>query len=760
MGNNNCYQDRVRDFFKKAEDRFKYDTAVGTEKELPFRLVNIEETTVENEVGGPSYTVVRNFTHEDYKFDFNDWELTMPNNQNSGCLTSEKNLCNVPSEEVGGSGWETKSWAYFRKKLRTPRHCVEEFRDVPEATMYLKELATKILPRAASERLDMFFRVLEYFYATKHILSTRIEEIMAPYTSVSEVEAKVSLLDAVGDVIVPSMLTPRYLSRIHQRLTMLYGRDNGLGARNNNAVFGWQASDELNDYYHIDNPEIFDEVKYSDRVNPLIQRYGLSQVIGNKFVHIADNYAYRANIDANGKLVHVAPYRNIAKDEISGAGFETIQSQEWLDADLEWTTFVGQKPFTIGYQDAFMPVEGDDMKELGKKFDWRIFNKATCDDEDALWFHWYATARFYVKPNMSKNLVGVYLPTSPQRLDANFHPNGDCPPTITECNVLPVNCSSSIEIVACCDSPTSGHLLVTLTADITAEPYNVDLDTPAAAFIRNRDGDLLPVEVVSQSEKDNNTFVIDFTPAGLAGEPCCANGEMIEFFLPDAQDLDDTLSCISPVYDACPANAAFTLYTFYLENPLKCVANTDVVTVKFSDGTTVNATSNGVYDALARTLQLTFSPALTPHLLCNKQIISVCCVASETVDCPGCDVNEDDTPCSDLQTTPAVVTAVAFNASAYTRLEVLHLDVTFDRPVLATTPGTAAITWTGVGGNYVINLTAQVVADNTIRYTGAIPNEAGSVSLAAQTFGGTIQTVDGVDANKASTFTIAAIVVV
>lgn len=750
-----CASGPVRDFFKKSELSFSYQTEVNTKKSLPFRLANVEETTIPNEVGGPTYTVVRNFTHEDYKFDFNDWELAAPNNQNSGCVTNERNLCDVASEVVGGSGWETRSWAYFRKKLRTIRHCIEEFRDVPQASAYLKEMSSTILPRIANERLDMFLRGLEYFYATKHILSTRIEEIFAPYSSVSDVERGVSLLDANGDVIVPSMLTPRFLNRIHQRLIPLYGPDNGLAARNNNAVFGWQASNELNEYYHIDNPEIFEEIKYSDRVNPLIQRYGLSQVIGNKFVHIADDYAYRANITPNGKLLHVAPYRNIEKDAQSGAGFETIQSQEWLDADVEWTNFVGAKPFTIGYQDAFMPIAGGDMQEMGKKFDWRLFNKATCEDEDALWFHYYSTARFYVKPNMSKNLVGIYLPTSPQRLDAEFYPNGACPPTITECNTLPVNCGSKIEVIGCCDHPSSGMLLLNLTADLTAEPYNLDLEDPVGAFVRNRDGDILPVEIVSQSEKDNATFVIDFGPAGLSNEPCCADGEILELFLEGDEALEDSLSCISVVYDACPANAAFTQYTLMLESPIKCVANNDGIRVNFTDGTFVNAESAGTYNAIARTLLVDFSPALTPNLLCQKQIMSVCCIPSETVECPGCDLEELDIPCSDLQTEPAVITGIAYNASAYSQGETISIDVTYDRPVVALTPGVMVITWTGTGGNINAPLVAQVVADNTVRYTSTVPASAGNLSVAAQTYGGNIRTEDGVPVNKATTLTLA-----
>lgn len=640
-----CQFDRVRDFLKKAEDRFTYEMSEKSYEESNFRLRNVKEENIGNEQGGPSYKIMRNFTKTDYQFDFGNMELLSPNSHDSGCLTGDGSPCNIPATQVGGSGWQTLSWAYFREKLRTPRYCLEEFRDIPQATSYLRELKGH-LPEITNDRLDMFFRGLEYFYSTKHIYSNQIKEIAAPYTTTQQIEGSVSLLDIGGNLISPSRLTPRIVARIYNRLRDSYGRQQALGFRGNTPFYGMTSSDEIIQYYHVDNPEIFDEIKASDRVNPLITEFGLSQVLGQKIVHIEDRYGYRANINADGTLKHVSPYINTCVDELSGAGFETIHTQEWRQADLEFVSFLGDKQFVVGYQDAFMPVEGKDMKEIGKRFDWRLFNEATCDDEDANWFHYYATSRFYVRPNFRRNLVGFYFPVNPERLDGAFFGNGNCPVEITECNVLPTTCSKTIEIVSCCDHDEANRLLVTFDTDIYT---SLGITNGAAGFIRLRDGSVIPVVIQSQSAKSNKTYVINFTASGINSEVCCARGEMLEFFTNAKPASEDTISCSSEVYDAAPSVANFTTYNLFLELPVKCVALDDALTIYFSDGSSMGATATGTYNPVSRVLEVTPATVLTPDKLTQKYITKICCTPTEANGCPGCDILDCvDTPCANI----------------------------------------------------------------------------------------------------------------
>lgn len=640
-----CKFDRVRDFLKKAEDRFTYEMSEKMEEEASFRLRNVKEEVIGNEQGGPSYKIMRNFTKTDYQFDFGQMELLTPNGHDSGALTADGSPCDIPATQVGGSGWQTLSWAYFREKLRTPRYCLEEFRDVPQSVSYLKEMKEQ-LPEIANDRLDMFFRGLEYFYSTKHIVSNQIKEIAAPYTTTKQIENSVSLLDIGGNLITPSQLTPRVVARVYNRLRDLYGRKQALGFRGNKPFYGISSSDELIDYYHIDNPEIFEEIKSSDKVNSLIEEYGLSQLLGKKIVHVEDRYAYRANLNADGTLTHVSPYINTCIDELSGAGYETIHTQDWRQADLEFVSFMGAEQFVVGYQDAFMPVQGKDMQEIGKRFDWRMFNEATCDDEDANWFHYYATARFYVRPNFRKNLAGFYFPVNPERLDVKFYGNGDCPVEITTCNVLPETCSTAIEIASCCDHDEAGRLLVTFDTDVYTD---LSITDGAAGYIRLRDGNVIPVVLQSQSAKSNKTYVVNFSASGINEEVYCARGEMLEFFT-DAKPAEvDTISCSSDVYDACPSATNFTTYKLYLELPVKCIANLDALTIYFSDGSTIAAASTGTYDPIARVLEVTPDSALTPDVMCQKYITKICCAPTEANGCPGCDILDCvDTPCANI----------------------------------------------------------------------------------------------------------------
>lgn len=636
MSTTPCGISRVRDFLKQAEDSFSYEVMKYMTDAESFRIKNVREEVIPNQQGGPTYKVMRGFTKTDYQFDFGSFDQVMPNNHDSGCLTDCGTNCNIPATQVGGSGWQTIAWTYFREKLRTVRHCLEDFRDIPEATEYLREMRMH-LADISTDRLDMFMRGLEYYYSVKHIVTGNgIREIAAPFSDTQDIERSVRLVDCADNVLGAAQMTPRILTRIYNRAYDLYGRELAMGMRNSRPYYGLTASSELIDYYHIDNPEIFDEIRSSDQVNPLIQKYGLSQVLGQKLLHIHDEYPYRANVNADGSLTHERPYHNITIEEM-GQGFETVTRGEWRQADLEYVMVTGKDQFTYGYQDAFMPLELDDYQEIGKKFDWRLFNDQTCEDEDANWFHYYATSRFYIRPNFRKNLAGFYFPVNPERLDARFFGSGDCPTDPKTCPELRRDCLDCVDVLDCCDHQDSGKLLVTFVEDAFA---NLDITDGAAGFIITRDGDHLPVILESQSAKDNRSFVVDFTPANLTDEPCCADGEMISFYV-DEPCLDDRTDC-SCVQDACPLNAAGTEFSLYLERPLslEAIVSGAVLEIKFSDGSSLAATSTGSYDAESRILNVTPATPLTAVELCRKYITDI--------SLEGAKVDESDTPCSDL----------------------------------------------------------------------------------------------------------------
>lgn len=202
------------------------------------------------------------------------------------------------------------------------------------------------------------------------------------------------------------------------------------------------------------------------------------------------------------------------------------------------------------------------------------------------------------------------------------------------------------------------------------------------------------------------------------------------------------VQCPTPVVSCAYDIVASTdCYTTAPASPLriglkaKCPINDEVATVLtalLANGTTIDLTVQGneVINGIGYTF-FTGAAGFINTICAAGGVVRL--TSQDAVACPDANLV---IPCSELEA-PLVLSAEA-NAASYEQEDAISIEVTFDQAVTAGTPGALEVTWTGAGGDYDLALVAQVVADNTIVYTGTIPAEAGTLSVGAQTLTGTV----------------------
>ena len=86
---------------------------------------------------------------------------------------------------------------------------------------------------------------------------------------------------------------------------------------------------------------------------------------------------------------------------------------------------------------------------------------------------------------------------------------------------------------------------------------------------------------------------------------------------------------------------------------------------------------------------------------------------------------------------PGDVLSAAFDQASYSQSDPVTLTVSFNEKVDVTAGATIEASWTGVGGNFQLTAAGQTDTYD-VEFTGTIPAEAGTLSIAAQTILGTV----------------------
>lgn len=108
------------------------------------------------------------------------------------------------------------------------------------------------------------------------------------------------------------------------------------------------------------------------------------------------------------------------------------------------------------------------------------------------------------------------------------------------------------------------------------------------------------------------------------------------------------------------------------------------------------------------------------------------------------DTGEVAVAISDLTTKagPADVLSVAFDEASYSPSDSVTIIVHFNEKVDVVSGATVEAAWSGSAGNFVCTAVAQSGVYD-VEFTGTVPAEAGTLSVAAQTILGTITDSEG-----------------
>jgi len=93
----------------------------------------------------------------------------------------------------------------------------------------------------------------------------------------------------------------------------------------------------------------------------------------------------------------------------------------------------------------------------------------------------------------------------------------------------------------------------------------------------------------------------------------------------------------------------------------------------------------------------------------------------------------------------ANVVSALFDKAAYVQADVIQVAVRYNEKVNVTAGATLLVSWSGLGGDFVLTALAQTEVGEVV-FGGVVPSEAGTLSIAAQTIVGTIK-----DSNNGTT---------
>ena len=100
---------------------------------------------------------------------------------------------------------------------------------------------------------------------------------------------------AVGDAVPASVLTQGMLDRMYMKLIRDGAGTDSLGRENARPIFGVILSSEASRNLILSNPDIRQDVRWSDKVNDLLAPLGIERSYGG-FFHMVDDWAPRYNL--------------------------------------------------------------------------------------------------------------------------------------------------------------------------------------------------------------------------------------------------------------------------------------------------------------------------------------------------------------------------------------------------------------------------------------------------------------------------------
>lgn len=410
--------------------------------------------------------------------------------------------CGYIWEEVG-HGFEELQWFLMKRDLKTIPICIEDIRTFWEYEQ-MQDLIFKNLADITVNMREQVNRNAIISFSVKYVLTSNGLES----NTLNPRELPNLGTSGVGGTrVTVGKLNFRILKRLYNAL-LREAAPYALETINGRPVFGLMASDDVLDDLYVEDPQIRNDLHYTNMSSSLLTRYNFMETIRNMFITIPDIYAPRYKVDAAGNLTRVFPYE---RDVMIQSGTRPAPNPEYDNAPYELVTILTKDLFCLRTRKAISTVGGQTNFEAETgMFDWKWHNpERWCDPNRRVGFY-YANARLGVEPGDFTDIPAILVARRPASLDVAFWPNPECPPVPTSCdNALPSQGCPCPKIASCCEDVTDNN---NLQFRLVGALDTTDYAAGESISIRMANGGIATGTVDSIST-DGTAVVVDFGEA-------------------------------------------------------------------------------------------------------------------------------------------------------------------------------------------------------------------------------------------------------
>lgn len=538
---------------------------------------------------------------------FKSWKQLTPN---TGCEPCEGDDCAYNMKQLGGNGLETKVATLMSKDFKSPNYCIKTI----QTTAHYKQMFEQVVQNLYRQIDFEKEQNIGFNYLTS-IAKKYVVDSAGPKPNTGNIYVYPPLGDARISMLNVDMLEFFYNYMVNIPDAVAYDYVDGA------PVFAMEASRELLSRLYRDDPGLRQDVRFSSLANDLVSKYNFMSTIRGMFIAAPIRFPRRFRWDADANdWIEVLPYENdIPLDVGSYTGFNP-RYQDSAYATHEEVLLHGKSPFKVLYlpTETSLPGGANFGPEDSFMNSWKWINPLTPTDPAQREGYFFTSATIGFAPQHSEGVFGILVERPKVGLTASWLPEPLCPPDAVDCdNVIPDTGCPCPLIESMIVNPINGNVVLTL---------GVPLD---------------PVPV----EDDEINFGID-TGSFLVGTVVAAaeDGSAVEVTFPEGTDLG-VCDHFTTIYcnNECLCSAQVQAYDIdctdgtrvylTLANCIRAEAS-DTVTLKYGDGTSVDAT---LVSFVAGTLRYLVDVGGTAFCDQVGGILSVCVPPATDATCPACD---------------------------------------------------------------------------------------------------------------------------
>ena len=645
--------------------------------------------------------------------------------QTAGC-TPCLDDCSYNWSQFNGNAMERRMISLMRREFRTNEYCVNEIKSTEEYTLVFEKIMENIQMQVQFFKemnigLNFLTGIAKKLVVDGSGIKGNPED---PYTYRPLGTATISKLNT-------SVLTQIYEGMRRRSDVVPFDIVNG------RPIYAISASDDIMDNLYLQDTNARQDLRFSSAADALLNKYNFMSSVRGQFINAPLLFPRRFN-NVAGVLTEVFPYVNGIPAEV---GSFSDLNPVWEGAQYEEVLIYGRNPFKLYYNSPVATIgAGTDFGPEPTFMDtWLWINPETPTDPFRRVGYFATSIEIAVAAQWSGGVYGLIVPRPTGASLISYDPALICPPTDPVCDndVPEVGCPCPL-ILSAVINPINNRTVLQFAVPIVAEA----LDTIELGI--GTGGSL--VGTIQAISADGYFLEVTF-PVGTTITDCTVFTEVV---------CANRLKCSSLVTNTNDCRSAQTnTFNIFTQDPIYAVVG-DTIVGFMGDGTqqefeivAANLLNNNYVLEYTGASESTDGTAPNnADINCDRNgIVKVCVPPTTNAACPSCDVSVL-TPCEEVDPVPAQLLDLNSNAASYVQGAQFAITATFDKGVVPSVGGSLAVTWTGLSGDFTIPVIANVISDTQVVYIGAVPAQAGTISIATQTIVGVITDVDALAAVK------------